>query len=114
MNRHEESKKSGKKQKAAAPLIYVDEGANNEAIVAKRGSTFSLPRITSYCKHGKYAERIAAGTPIYLTCVLEYLCFEVLELAIAEAMKDGKKRVNPTHVMRACKNDPELNKLING
>ena len=102
MNKFEESKRKPAKAAKANPVVYVDEGANDEAIIAKRGSTFSLPRVTSYCKHGKYATRIAAGTPIYLTCVLEYLCFEVLELAIAEAMKDGAKRVNPTHIMRAC------------
>ena len=87
-------------EKKNQSIVYIEEG-NNQAIVAKRGSAFSLARVTSYCKHGKYAERIAAGTPIYLTCVLEYICFEVLELAIAEALKDHKKRINPTHIMRA-------------
>ena len=94
MSHVEESKRIPVK---STNVVYVDEG-ENAAIVAKRGSTFSLPRVTSYCKHGKYATRIAAGSPIYLACVLEYLCFEVLELSIAEAIKDGKKRVNPTHI----------------
>ena len=83
-------------------------------MVAKKGSTFSLGRMASYCKHGKYAERIAAGTPIYMAAVLEYLCFEILELATAEAIKEHKKRINPTHVMMAIRNDPELSKLVKG
>ena len=84
------------------------------AIIAKKGSTFSLGRMASYCKNGKYAERIGAGTPIYLAAVLEYLVFEILELAAAEAVKDRKKRINPSHIMRAVKNDPELLKLCRG
>ena len=55
-----------KRQKAA---VYVDEDLNR-VMVAKKGSTFSLGRMASYCKNGKYAERIAAGTPIYLAAVL--------------------------------------------
>ena len=84
------------------------------AIIAKKGSTFSLGRMASYCKNGKYSERIGAGTPIYLAAVLEYLVFEILELASAEAAKDGKKRISPTHIMKAVKNDPELHRLIQG
>ena len=49
-----------------------------------------------------------------MAAVLEYLVFEVLELASAEAAKDGKKRINPRHVMMAVKNDPELQKLVQG
>ena len=93
--------------------VFVDE-ETNMAVIAKKGSTFSLGRMASYCKNGKYAERIGAGTPIYLAAVLEYLVFEILELAAAEAMKDHKKRINPTHIMMAIKNDPELTKLVRG
>ena len=82
--------------------------------MAKKGSTFSLGRVASYCKNGKYADRIAAGAPIYMAAVLEYLSFEILELAAAEASKDRKKRINPTHVMMAIKNDPELRKALSG
>ena len=49
-----------------------------------------------------------------MAAVLEYLSFEILELAAAEASKDRKKRINPTHVMMAIKNDPELRKALSG
>ena len=104
-NKIEESK--------SVPAVYVDEEANM-AVVAKKGSTFSLGRMATYCKNGKYAERIGAGTPIYLAAVLEYLCFEILELSAAEAQKERKKRINPTHVMKAVRNDPELRRLVQG
>ena len=114
MNQFEESKRAQPRaQDANTAMVYVDE-ETNKAVVAKKGSTFSLGRMASYCKNGKYAERIGAGTPIYLAAVLEYLVFEILELAAAEAQKDGKKRINPTHVMRAVRNDPELRRLVQG
>ena len=111
MNQFEESKRAqpGSKQ----PNVYVDE-ETNMAVVAKKGSTFSLGRMAAYCKNGKYAERIGAGTPIYLSAVLEYLVFEILELAAAEAGKDKKSRITPTHIMMAIQNDPELKKLVQG
>ena len=108
----EESKRAPAKQSKQA-TVYVDEDTNM-ALMAKKGSTFSLGRLASYCKNGKYAERIGAGTPIYMAAVLEYLVFEILELAAAEAAKDKKKRVSPQHIMMACRNDPELTKLIGG
>ena len=77
--------------------VYVDEG-NNKAIVAKKGSSFSISRLATYCKTGKYAERIGAGTPIYMAAALEYLVYEILELASAEAIKDHKMRITPTHI----------------
>ena len=107
----EESKRA--QQASSQPNVYIDE-ETNMAVVAKKGSTFSLGRMASYCKNGKYAERIGAGTPIYMSAVLEYLVFEILELAAAEAGKDKKLRITPTHIMNAIQNDPELRKLVNG
>ena len=80
--------------------MYVNE--ENQAVVAKNGATFSLGRLTTYCKSGKYAERIGSSTPIYLSAVLEYLTWEILEVAMTEAKRDKKKRIAPAHIMRAC------------
>ena len=108
MSQFEESK-----QLANQDAVFVDE-ENNRAIVAKKGSSFSISRLATFCKSGKYAERIGAGTPIYMAAALEYLVYEILELACAEAEKDRKVRITPTHIMRAIKNDPELTKLLKG
>ena len=111
MDKLEEKKRQPQPQKKKQ--VYVDEDTNM-AIVAKKGATFSLGRMASYCKNGKYAERIGAGTPIFMAAVLEYLVFEILELAAAEASKERKMRINPTHIMNAIKNDAELACLHKG
>ncbi len=79
---------------------------------SKAGLQFPVGRIARYLRHGKYAERVGAGAPVYLAAVLEYLAAEVLELA-GNAAKDNKKtRIIPRHIQLAVRNDEELNKLM--
>lgn len=78
----------------------------------KAGLQFPVGRISRFMKHGKYAERVGAGAPVYLAAVLEYLAAEVLELA-GNAAKDYKKtRIVPRHIQLAIRNDEELNRLM--
>jgi histone H2A len=44
----------------------------------KAGLQFPVGRIARFLKAGKYAERVGAGAPVYLSAVLEYLAAEVL------------------------------------
>ena len=100
--------------KAAVPeesKVYFDE-QTGKAISAQKGSKFSINRIATYCKNGRYAERIGAGAPIFLAGVMEYMVFEILELAAVEAKNERKMRINPQHIMLAIKNDDELNKFF--
>lgn len=78
----------------------------------KAGLQFPVGRISRFMKRGKYADRVGAGAPVYLSAVLEYLAAEVLELA-GNAAKDYKKsRIIPRHIQLAVRNDEELNKLL--
>ena len=43
----------------------------------KAGLQFPVGRIARFLKAGKYAERVGAGSPVYLSAVLEYLAAEV-------------------------------------
>jgi hypothetical protein len=46
---------------------------------SKAGLQFPVGRIARYLKAGKYAERVGAGAPVYLSAVLEYLAAEVTQ-----------------------------------
>lgn len=78
----------------------------------KAGIQFPVGRISRYLKKGKYATRVGAGAPVYLSAVMEYLAAEVLELA-GNAAKDNKKtRIIPRHIQLAVRNDDELGKMM--
>lgn len=47
---------------------------------SKAGLQFPVGRIARFLKAGKYAERVGAGAPVYLSAVLEYLAAEVIFL----------------------------------
>ncbi|KAJ1652010.1 histone H2A [Dispira simplex] len=79
---------------------------------SKAGLQFPVGRIHRHLRNGNYAQRIAAGAPVYLAAVLEYLTAEILELA-GNASRDNKKtRIIPRHLQLAIRNDEELNKLL--
>ncbi|RRT82008.1 hypothetical protein BHE74_00020522 [Ensete ventricosum] len=75
----------------------------------KAGLQFPVGRIARYLKDGKYADRVGAGAPVYLSAVLEYLAAELA----GNAARDNKKnRIVPRHIQLAIRNDEELSKLL--
>ncbi|RZC89768.1 hypothetical protein C5167_035761 [Papaver somniferum] len=78
----------------------------------KAGLQFPVGRIARFLKAGKYAERVGAGAPVYLSAVLEYLAAEVLELAGNAARDNKKNRIVPRHIQLAVRNDEELSRLL--
>ncbi|MCO5608510.1 hypothetical protein L7F22_062721 [Adiantum nelumboides] len=78
----------------------------------KAGLQFPVGRIARFLKTGRYAQRVAAGAPVYLAAVLEYLAAEVLELAGKAARDNRKNRIVPRHIQLAVQNDEELSKLL--
>ncbi|KAK0580908.1 hypothetical protein LWI29_007650 [Acer saccharum] len=79
---------------------------------SKAGLQFPVGRIARFLKAGKYADRVGAGAPVYLSAVLEYLAAEVLELAGNAARDNKKNRIVPRHIQLAVRNDEELSKLL--
>ncbi len=76
--------------------------------------------MAKFAKSGKYAERIGQGTPIFMAGVLEYMAYEILELASNKASEDksysskGSSTIMPRHVMLAIKSDSEFNRFFKG
>lgn len=79
---------------------------------ARAGLQFPVSRFQRYLRKGKYADRIATSSAVYLTAVIEYLSAEVLELAGNAAADNKKVRILPRHLMLAIKNDAELDILL--
>jgi histone H2A len=90
------------------------DGKKSQTKSAKAGLQFPVGRISRYLKKGKYATRVGAGAPVYLTSILEYLTAEILELAGNAARDNKKNRIIPRHIQLAVRNDEELNKLFGG
>jgi histone H3/H4 len=80
----------------------------------RAGLQFPVGRIHRFLRKGNYSERIAAGAPVYMAAVLEYLSAEILELAGNAARDNKKSRIIPRHLQLAIRNDEELNKLLQG
>ena len=90
-----------------------DAGTKVVSKSVKAGLQFPVGRIARFMKEGKFAERVGAGAPVYMSAVLEYLAAEVLELAGNAARDNKKTRIVPRHIQLAIRNDEELNKLLN-
>ncbi|PHT96603.1 Histone H2AX [Capsicum chinense] len=57
---------------------------------AKAGLQFPVGRVARWLNNGKYAERVGAGAPVYLSAVLEYLSAEfamTTEIAIMVSLR---------------------------
>ncbi|URD88502.1 hypothetical protein MUK42_26893 [Musa troglodytarum] len=70
----------------------------------KAGLQFPVGRIARFLKAGRYAERVGAGAPVYLSAVLE--------LAGNAARDNKKNRIIPRHIQLAVRNDEELSRLL--
>ncbi|KAJ1919561.1 histone H2A [Mycoemilia scoparia] len=90
----------------------IPSGSTTKSRSSKAGLQFPVGRIHRHLRNGNYAPRIAAGAPVYLAAVLEYLAAEILELAGNAARDNKKSRIIPRHLQLAIRNDEELNKLL--
>lgn len=78
---------------------------------SRAGLLFSVARCEERIRQLCVTKRVAAGAPVYLAGVIEYLCSEVLELAGNASRDNKKKRIKPRHIMIAIQNDWELSRL---
>jgi len=100
---------AGGKAGGKAATATVTAGRSRSS---KAGLQFPVGRMHRHLRDGNYAQRIAAGAPVYMAAVLEYLAAEILELAGNAARDNKKSRIIPRHLQLAIRNDEELNKLL--
>ncbi|OMJ13442.1 Histone [Smittium culicis] len=100
--------------KSGGKAAVSDSQKTSKTRSSRAGLQFPVGRIHRHLKKGNYAQRVAAGAPVYMAAVLEYLTAEILELAGNAARDNNKHRIIPRHLQLAIRNDEELNKLLGG
>lgn len=63
-------------------------------------------------KKGNYGKRIGTVTPVFVAGIMEYTTKEILFLAAKMAGAEKKRRISPSHILKAIRNDEELNQAF--
>lgn len=80
----------------------------------RAGLIFPVSRIDRFLRNGDYAERIGSGASVYMAAVLQYLIYDIVDIAGNAATSDNKRRIAPKHLQSAINNDSELHILLGG
>jgi len=83
---------------------------------SKAGLSFPVARVNRRLMENKTTKRVGGGAPVFMTAVLELIAAEILEISINEmkASGGGRSRIMPVDVLRAVRNDDQVNKATNG
>ena len=74
------------------------KGGKNKTGSSKAGLIFPVARCNRFFKKGRYSQRVAQSSGVFMAAVLEYLSCEILELAGNAASEAKKKTINPRHL----------------
>lgn len=80
----------------------------------RSGLTLPIARFNRYMKTKSGLKRVAAGAPVYLTAVVEYLAGEMLESAGTMARDRSRKTITDEDLKSALRKDPDLARLFAG
>ncbi|GJM95531.1 hypothetical protein PR202_ga12276 [Eleusine coracana subsp. coracana] len=79
---------------------------------SKAGLVFPVGRIGRFLKVGKYAQRIGAGAPVYLSAVLEYLAAEVRLTFLSSSQSSRLPLLLPLFEIESMNPDAAVKSLI--
>lgn len=80
----------------------------------RAGLIFPVSRIERFLRRGDYAERIGSGASVYMAAVLQYLTYDIVDIAGNIAANDHKRRIAPRHLQETITCDSELQQLLGG
>ncbi|XP_026523640.1 histone H2A-beta, sperm-like [Notechis scutatus] len=80
----------------------------------RAGLIFPVSRIDRFLRKGDYTERIGSGASVYMAAVLQYLTYDLVDIAGNIAMEAGRRRIAPGHLHQAVREDSELQALFGG
>ncbi|XP_067406889.1 late histone H2A.2.2-like [Emydura macquarii macquarii] len=102
-----ESEPSGETSKAKEAKAKITRSS-------RAGLLFSVSRIDRLLRKGQFAGRVGARAPVYMAAVLQYLTYEIVDIAGEVAVRSKKRRISPRHLQLAIHSDLELKKLLGG
>jgi histone H2A len=76
------------------------------------GLIFSVGRISSWLRRGKYVERVGQGAAVYLTAVLQYVCTEIVDSTVLLCEDEERDKIDPKRVVSVIEGDSELRSLF--
>lgn len=101
--------KSGGKTGKAGKAAKAEGPSRSRSSRAKL--QFPVGRVLGFLRKGRYGDRTAATSAVYLAAVLEYLTAEVLELAGNSARDRKVQRITPRDIQMAFRGDEELDTM---
>lgn len=78
----------------------------------RAGLIFPVSRIDRFLRKGDYAERIGSGASVYMAAVLQYLTYDLVDIAGNIAIGSRRRRIAPGHLHQAVSGDSELQLLF--
>ncbi|XP_042325414.1 histone H2A-beta, sperm-like [Sceloporus undulatus] len=78
----------------------------------KAGLIFPVSRLDRFLRRGDYAERIGSGASVYMAAVLQYLTYDIVDIAGNIAASHHRRRISPEHLQQTINNDSELRCLF--
>ena len=80
-----------------------------ESQSSRAGVDFPVGRLGRYMR--QTGDRVGRAAPIHMAAVMDYMCAEILDLAIVVCKDHKRKRIIPRHIELGIRNDVDMSRL---